>query len=289
MTFEIITDSSANLPEEIIERENIHILSLSFYVEGKEYKSYQKGIRTDLSQFYSMMREKKDITTSLADAGMTYSILSELVKQNKDVLYIGFSSNLSGTFQMVRNVVNIVQEEYPDCHIQTVDTLAAALGEGLLVKYAIDMRKDGKTLEEVYDWLMENRLHLCHWFTVDDLFFLKRGGRISAMTAILGTALNIKTVLHVDDDGRLIPIQNVRGRKKALDSLVLHMEKTVQEPEQQTIFINHGDCYEDAAYLANQIRERMQPKDILIRILEPVIGAHAGPGTIALFFLGDKR
>jgi DegV family protein with EDD domain len=236
-----------------------------------------------------MMREKKDITTSLADAGMAYSILSDLVEQKKEILYIGFSSNLSGTFQMVQNVVNIVKEEHPDSRIRTVDTLAAAMGEGLLVKYAMDMRHDGRSLEEVYAWLMENRLHLCHWFTVDDLFFLKRGGRISTMTALLGTALNIKTVLHVDDEGRLIPMQNVRGRKKALDSLVLHMEQTAQNPEKQTVFINHGDCYEDAAYLADQIRERMQPKDILIRILEPVIGAHAGPGTIALFFLGDKR
>jgi DegV family protein with EDD domain len=236
-----------------------------------------------------MMRDKKDITTSLADTAAAYDVLTELVKQNKKILYIGFSSNLSGTFQMVQNVVNMVKEQYSDCHIETVDTLAAALGEGLLVKYAIDMRRDGKSMEEVYGWLMENRLRLCHWFTVDDLFFLKRGGRISTMTALLGTALNIKTVLHVDNEGRLIPMQNVRGRKKALDSLVLHMEETVEEPEKQTIFINHGDSYEDAAYLADQVREKLHPKDILIRILEPVIGSHAGPGTIALFFLGNKR
>lgn len=289
MNFEIITDTGANLPEEIIEKNGIHMLSLSFFVDGEEYYSYEKGKKTDLSAFYGMMREKKHITTSLVNTEQAMKVLSAVLKEGKDVLYIGFSSGLSGTFQAVRIAAEDLKELYPDRKICVVDSLAAALGQGLLVNFAIQMREEGKSLEEVEQWLLENRLKLCHWFTVDDLFFLKRGGRISATTAVVGTALSIKPILHVDNEGHLINMEKARGRKKSLDALVKHFDDTAIEPGKTPVFISHGDCLEDAQYVANKLKEKYQISDLIIHVLDPVIGSHAGPGTVALFFYGEYR
>lgn len=289
MHFEIITDSAANLPEDMIDQYGIHILSLSFLVEGKEIYSYEKGKTTDLKPFYTMMREKKEISTSLINVDAAMELCGGLLEEGRDILYIGFSSGLSGSYQAVSIALNELKEKYPQRKIYYVDTLAAALGEGLLVKYASDLQREGKGIDEVYNWILNNRLRLCHWFTVDDLFFLKRGGRISGATAVLGTALSIKPVMHVDDEGHLVVIEKARGRKKALDCLVKHFEESVEEPEGQYIYISHGDCLEDAEYVMNQIKGKYKISGSLIRILDPVIGAHAGPGTVALFFLGKKR
>ena len=289
MSFEIITDSSANLPESLIEEWGLHILSLVFRVKGQEYASYTKGEVADLASFYKMMREKEEITTSLVNLDQCSDMLTGLLEQGKDVLYIGFSSGLSGSYQAVSMLVNELQEQYPNRKIYAVDTLAAALGEGLLVNYASQMRKDGKTIDEVRDWLLENRLHLCHWFTVDDLFFLHRGGRVSKTSAVVGSMLSIKPVMHVDDEGHLILMEKARGRRKSLDALCAHMEETAIDPENQVVYISHGDCIEDAMYLANRVKERLHVKDVLVHILDPVIGAHSGPGTVALFYLGTKR
>ncbi|MFA9463723.1 MAG: DegV family protein [Velocimicrobium sp.] len=289
MQFEIITDSSANLPEDMIETYHLTILSLSFFVDKVEYYGYEKGKLTDLAQFYAMMRKKKEITTSLVNTSAAMEQCEALLKIGKDILYIGFSSGLSGSYQSVCVALEELRERYPERKIYCVDTLAAALGEGLLVRYAIDLREDGGKIEEVYQWILDNRLRLCHWFTVDDLFFLKRGGRISVTTAVLGTALNIKPVLHVDDEGHLIMMEKARGRKKALDALVLHLQRTIEHPEGQYIYISHGDCLEDAEYVAKRVKELYPIKEVFVRVLDPVIGAHSGPGTVALFFLGSKR
>ena len=163
------------------------------------------------------------------------------------------------------------------------------MGEGLFVKYVIDKREAGASIEEAYQWAMEHRLHICHEFTVDDLFFLKRGGRITTATAVLGSALSVKPILHVDDEGHLINIGKTRGRKKSLDALVDRMEKYAVNPADQEIYISHGDCLEDAEYVANQIKERMGVTKFMIRILDPVIGAHSGPGTVAIFYYGEHR
>lgn len=288
-SFEIITDSTANLPEDMIETYGLHILTLSFLVEGKEYKGYEKGKKVDLNQFYGMMREKKNITTSLANSQDAYDMAKPLLEAGKDILYIGFSSGLSSTFQAVTVALKELKEEFPNQKIYYIDSLSAALGEGLFVKYIIDLRKEGKSIDEVYEWGMKNRLHIVHAFTVDDLFFLKRGGRVSATTAVIGTALNVKPVLHVDDEGHLIPLNNVRGRRKSLDALVNLMEKSIQNPDGQTIYISHGDCVQDAEYVAERVKEKFSIKDIMIRTLDPVIGAHSGPGTVALFFYGENR
>jgi DegV family protein with EDD domain len=211
------------------------------------------------------------------------------LEEGMDILYIGFSSGLSGTYQAVSLALEELKEKYPERNIYSVDSLSAALGEGLLVRYAADLKEEGKSIEEVYKWVLENRLSLCHWFTVDDLFFLKRGGRVSATSAVLGTALSIKPVMHVDDEGHLIVMEKARGRKKALDALVAHMEETVTNPKDQIVYISHGDCLEDAEYVARIVKEKLQVKEVMVRILDPVIGAHSGPGTVALFFVGSKR
>ncbi len=289
MSFEIITDSSANLPESMIDEYNLHVMSLVFRVNGQEYLGYKKGETIDLSKFYAMMRDKENITTSLLNIEDCMKFMKNLLEQGKDILYIGFSSGLSGSFQVADIVAKQLQEEYPERKIYTVDTLAAALGEGLLVYLACQKRLEGCSIEEVYQWLLDNRLKLCHWFTVDDLFFLKRGGRVSQASAIVGSILSIKPVMHVDDEGHLIVMEKVRGRKKSLESLVKHMEETVIDPENQHIFISHGDCLEDAQYVEQMVRERWKVKDVLVHILDPVIGAHSGPGTVALFFVGSKR
>lgn len=177
-----------------------------------------------------------------------------------------------------------------DRTVLAVDTLAASMGEGLLVWYAAKMREEGASITEVRDWLEANKLHLAHWFTVDDLMFLFRGGRVSRTSAWAGTLLNIKPVMHVDDEGHLIPLEKVRGRKKSLKALVDHMAQTATSPvADQTVFISHGDCIEDAEYVADLVRERFGVTDILINYVDPVIGAHSGPGTMALFFLASER
>lgn len=289
MSDEILTDSSANLPESMIDEFGVHILSLVFRINEEEFYGYVKGQTTDLSQFYKRMRNKENITTSLVNMEVCEQMMRTLLDQGQDVLYIGFSSGLSGSYQAVETVASQLREEYPERKIVTVDTLAAALGEGLLVYYACKQKQEGKSIEEVRDWLLENRLRLCHWFTVDDLFFLLRGGRVSKTSAIVGSVLSVKPVMHVDDEGHLILIEKVRGRRKSLDGLVRHMVETIEHPEEQIVCISHGDCQEDAEYVARKVKEKVPVKEVLIHILDPVIGAHSGPGTVALFFLGTKR
>ena len=290
MDFEIVTDSSSNLVEEMIDEFGLHILPLTFMVDGKEYQSYLKGRHTDLKQFYTMMREGKVITTSLPNLADSEALMRGLLEQGRDILYLGFSSGLSGTFEATELLIRDLASEFPERKLYAVDTLAASGGEGLLVWHAVQRARAGATIGEVRDWVEENKLHLAHWFTVDDLMFLVRGGRVSKTAAWAGTMLNIKPVMHVDDDGHLIPLEKVRGRKKSLNALVDHMEKSAVQPiDNQMVFITHGDCLEEAEYVADQVKERFGVKEVVINYVDPVIGAHSGPGTMALFFLADKR
>ena len=290
MAFAIVTDSSSNLTEELIDELDLHILPLTFMVDGQEFQSYLKGEKTDLSQFYTMMREGKVITTSLPNLKASRELIEGLLKEGQDVLYLGFSSGLSGTYQAIDLILAELADQYPDRTVMGVDTLAASMGEGLLVYYAARKRNEGVSIQEVRDWVEEHKLHLAHWFTVDDLMFLFRGGRVSRTSAWAGTLLNIKPVMHVDDEGHLIPLEKVRGRKKSLKALVDHMEQTANAPvADQTVFISHGDCLEEAQYVADLVRERFGVTDIVINYVDPVIGAHSGPGTMALFFLASER
>ena len=212
-----------------------------------------------------------------------------MVAAGNDVLYLGFSSGLSGTYNAGALAVRELSERYPQRKVYAVDTLCASLGQGLLVYLCCMKRREGATIEEVRDYAEATKLHLCHWFTVDDLMFLKRGGRVSAATAIVGSMLSIKPVMHVDDEGHLIKVDTARGRKASIRALVAEMEKRGIDLPNQHIFISHGDCEDDANYLAKLIREKFPVKDITINYVGPVIGAHSGPGTLALFFLGTKR
>ena len=286
MNFEIVTDSSCNLVEDMIDEFGLHILPLTFMVDGEQYQSYLKGQHTDLKQFYTMMRDGKVITTSLPNLADSEALMRGLLEQGRDVLYLGFSSGLSGTYEAVELLVKQLAAEFPERKLRSVDTLAASGGEGLLVWHAVQRARGGASIDEVRDWVEQHKLNLAHWFTVDDLMFLFRGGRVSKTAAWAGTMLNIKPVMHVDDEGRLIPLEKVRGRKKSLHALVDHMEKTAIAPiDQQMVFITHGDCLEDAEYVAQEVKERFGVKEVVINYVDPVIGAHSGPGTMALFFL----
>lgn len=292
MNFEIVTDSSCNLVEDMIDDFGLHILPLTFMVDGEDkvYQSYLKGERTNLKQFYTMMREGKVFTTSLPNMADTEALFRSLLEAGKDVLYLGFSSALSGTHEAVRMLCMQLASEYPERTVRAVGTLAASGGQGLLVYHACMKAREGATLEETAQWVEENRLHLAHWFTVDDLMFLLRGGRVSKVSAYMGTMLNIKPVMHVDNEGRLIPMEKVRGRKKALQALVKHMEDSAWKPvADQPVFITHGDCIEDVEYVSDLIREKFGDAKITVNYVDPVIGAHSGPGTLALFFLADQR
>ena len=290
MDFEIVTDSSCNLKEEMIDEFGLHVLPLTFMVDGEQHQSYLKGQVTDLQQFYTMMREGKVITTSLPNLADSEAVFRGLLEAGRDVLYLGFSSGLSGTFEAISLLCSQLAAEFPDRKIFSVDTLAASGGEGLLVWHAVQKAREGLSIEELRDWVEGHKLNLAHWFTVDDLMFLWRGGRVSKTSAWAGTLLNIKPVLHVDDAGHLIPMEKVRGRKKSLNALVDHMEKSAIPPvSDQMVFITHGDCIEDAEYVAEKVRERFGVRDVVINYVDPVIGAHSGPGTMALFYMAESR
>ena len=215
--------------------------------------------------------------------------MSEHIEAGKDVLYLGFSSGLSSTFNAGYQAALELSEIHTDRKIYAVDTLCASLGQGLLVHLAAKMRLEGKSIDEVRDFVVSNRLNLCHWFTVDDLFFLKRGGRVSGAAAVAGTMLGIKPVMHVDNAGKLVKVTTVRGRRASIDALAAKVGETGIDPAQQTMFICHGDCAADAEYLANKLKTDYGVKEVIIGYTGVVIGSHSGPGTLALFYLGTER
>ena len=282
----ILTDSSCDLPDDIVKKYQLEILQLDFIVEGEG--SFHND-QADIEKVYSKLRNGANIKTSAANISQASEAIEALFNQKKDILYLGFSSGLSSTYQTVYMAGQELMEEYPERKMVSVDTLAASMGQGLLVYKACQAKDSGKSLEENAQYIEDIKLKLCHWFTVDDLFFLKRGGRISGVTATVGTMLSIKPILHVDDEGHLINVSKVRGRKAAITELVNRMEKLAVHPEDQDIFISHGDCIEDAEKLASIIKERFGNDRITISYVGPVIGAHSGPGTLALFFLGEHR
>ena len=289
-SFEIVTDSCCNLPEEVIEEFGLTVIPMTFMVDNQQFLGYQKGVKTDLKQFYTMMREGKVITTSLPNMVDAEATLRSIVEAGKDLIYVGFSSTLSATFESIEHILKQLSEEYPERTVLAVDTLAASGGVGLLTWYAATMRNNGSNILEIYDWLEGHKLNLAHWFTVDDLMFLFRGGRVSRTSAWAGSLLNIKPVMHVTEQGVLVPIAKVRGRRKSLNAIVKHFaESAIQPVEDQMIFVMHGDCLEDAEYVAGILKKSYGVKKLLINYIDPVIGAHSGPGTMAIFFLAHQR
>ena len=282
----IITDSSSDLNAKMIEKYGIASLDLAVTVEGEDPKLNSE---IDPKAFYASLRSKKGAKTSAVAIESFKDFFRPYLEQGTDILYLGFSSGLSGTYQCAFVAAREMREEFPARTILTVDTLCASLGQGLLVHYAVQKRDEGADIRTVCDYIESIKLNLCHLFTVDDLFFLKRGGRVSTATAIVGSALGIKPVMHVDNEGHLIKIGIKRGRRASIDDLCARMQATAIDPAEQTVFISHGDCLEDAEYLAQRIRETMGAKEIFIDYVGPVIGAHSGPGTLALFFIGKER
>ncbi len=288
-SYVILTDSSADLSAGKVQELGLEVLPLTFHINNRDYRNYPDNRDMDPKKFYKLLREEAVATTAAVNVADYTSIMEPILKAGRDVLILAFSSGLSATYQASTLAVQEMREKFPERRIYTVDTLCASLGQGLLVWHAARLQQAGRSIEEVRDWTEENKLHLCHWFTVDDLHFLKRGGRVSAATAVLGSMLQIKPVLHVDDEGKLINMAKARGRAASLKALVDHMEETAIDPSSQTIFISHGDCLADAEKVADDVRKRFGVKDIFINNVGPVIGAHSGPGTLALFFLGTKR
>ena len=286
--FKIVTDTTADLPKEYINEHNLGLMCLRYIINGE---IYGKDKILDDKEFYSLMRAGDMPTTSQVNPDEAKELLEEYLKESKEILCISFSSGLSGTYNSARLAAEELMEERDDIRIVVIDSKCASLGEGLLVHKAVTMREEGKSFDEVCQYVKETAPHLVHIFTVDDLNHLYRGGRVSKTTAFIGTLANIKPILHVDEEGKLIPISKVRGRKKSLYSLVDFMEKQMGsfKDKNTEVFISHGDCEEDAKLVAEEIKNRFGIEEFLISYIGPTIGAHAGPGTVALFFLGDKR
>ena len=287
--FKILTDSCGDLSPALITQLELDVFPMFFHLGGKDYQNYPDDRELSNRVFYDTLRDGQVATTVAVNPAQWSDLARPHLEAGKDILILAFSSGLSTTYQSACLAAEELREAFPDRSIEVVDSLCASMGEGLFCYHVARKRQSGATLEETKEYALSIRLQLCHWFTVDDLYFLKRGGRVSSTAALVGTMLQIKPVLHVDDEGHLIPVTEVRGRKAALNQLVKEMEATATDPENQTVFISHGDCIEDAQYVKKLIQEKLGTRNIILNPIGPVIGAHSGPGTVALFFLGSKR
>ena len=283
----LFTDSTTDLSPALIEEMDAVVMPLSFTLNDKSYQNHPDGREMPMADFYTALRSGGTSTTSQLTMETLRKAFAPVLEQGKDVLYLAFSSGLSGTYQTACITAQDLMEEYPGRRVVCVDTLQASMGEGLLTFEAALLRKQGKSLDEVDDYVRTQGQSYCAWFTVEDLMFLKRGGRVSGAAAVAGTLLGIKPVLHVDCEGKLIPMEKVRGRRASLDALVKHYKDGVLD-KTGTVFISHGDCLADAQYVADKIRA-IGAGRIELNMIGPVIGAHSGPGTVALFYRGTNR
>ena len=284
--YNIVTDSCCDLRPETYEQLNLTVVPLSMEFRGqvREDKSDDS-----IKEVYAALRAGESAQTAAVNPDRWLNAMEPHLAAGRDVLVMAFSSGLSTTYQSAVIAAEELREKYPERTIYVVDTLCASRGEGLLVWYACKKRDEGMTLDELHTWVEDTKLHLCHWFTVDDLMYLKRGGRISAATAIVGTMLKVKPVLHVDNEGHLINMFKVRGRKASLEAIANKLGELGGNYDNSTVFICHGDCIEDAKYVENILKTKYGVKEVLINYTGAVIGSHSGPGTMAVFFLGDHR
>lgn len=287
MSFTIATDSSCDLSPDFIDKYNILLFHITSNLDGIELKD-DLGRSYNHHDFYNHLRNGSMPTTSQVNFFTFKEKFLEYAQSNIPLLYIAFSSGLSGTYNSAYIALNEVKEEFPNAPIYIIDSLCASGGVGLLIRYACQMKQAGKTIKEVHAEIEAQKLNVVHVFTVDDLFHLERGGRISHASAFVGTLLNIKPILYVNNEGKLIPYQKCRGRKKALKSLVQHFE-SLNTSTSQPIVITHGDCLEDAQYIAQLLKEEFGVEETYIHFIGPAIGTHSGIGTVALFFLGQQR
>ena len=284
--FVIVSDSTVDLPKEYLQSKQVPIISLSYIMDGVTYEEMD-GLSH--KEFFEKLRAGSLPTTSQINPEQAREALELFAKEGKDILYIGFSSGLSGSYNSVRMAAEDLKEEYPDINIITIDSLCACMGEGLLLYKALELKEHGMSMEEIAKWVEANKLHICHNVTVDDLNHLHRGGRISKTTAVVGSMIKIKPIIHMSDEGKLVVIGKERGRKKSLVSIVDRMEKQMQGYDNDIVMITHGDCIEDAEFVKKQVEERFGIHNVMINGIGSVIGSHTGAGVMAVFFMGDKR
>ena len=287
MSYRIFTEATSDFPASFAEQLNVTVLPMGFTMEGKEYFYIPGRSDMPIEAFFEKMRAGVPVTTAQVNAYTFIEAFEPVLKNGEDILYIGFSSKLSGSVQSGFSAAEELRAKYPERKIFVIDSCCASLGEGLLVYYAA--RKQDMAIEDLANWVEENKLRFIHWFTVEDLVYLKRGGRISGATAAIATILNIKPVMHVDNEGYLVAVEKVQGRKKSLRSLFDRMVKTVDTKETDTVFIGHCDSKADAEYVASLVHEAYPDMMVHIDDIGTSVGAHSGPGTIALFFIGSER
>ncbi|MEG0267824.1 MAG: DegV family protein [Carnobacterium sp.] len=288
MTYKIMTDACCDLPLEFVEENNIDIINMTININGKEYVD-DLGKTFDRDAFFQLVKNGEIATTSQINIGTYLEVFKYYIEKNESVLYLAFSSGLSGSYNNAMMAVDMLREEYGSINITVIDTLAACLGEGLLVYEAVRLKNMGKTLVEVAQWVEEYKMKLHSWVTVEDIKHLERGGRISAVSATLGTLLNVKPIIVMDRIGKLVPFAKVRGRKKSLQFLVQKTVEGMIEPEKQTLFIGHVGTPEDALWMKNAILEKITVKDVQIYPYGPTIASHTGFGSMAVFSFGNSK
>lgn len=288
-SYQIVTDSTSDLTPKLVEELGVEVIPMEFILGDEVYHNYPDAREMSSKEFYARLRAGEMSKTNQINTVTFVETFEPFLQRGLDVLYIGFSSSLSGTYERALEAIAQLKKKYPQRRVVPVDSLAVSMGEGLLVYYAALKQQAGASIDESAEWVSVHRYSLSQYFTVDDLNHLKRGGRLSAAAALFGSMLGIKPVLRIDDEGHLIPAMKVRGRRQSLDALLNQMEKSIQDPEKQTIFIVHCDAPDDAKYLYKQAKSRVKPKEIIVNDLGPILGAHTGPGGIAIFYLSGNR
>ena len=285
----IMTDSCCDLTDRMARDLELEVLPLTMHMDGQDYPNDLAGTAISNQEFYKRIRAGKLATTSAVNVGQFQDAMRRVLESGRDIVCVCFSSALSTTYQSAVIAAEDLRAEFPEAEIHVVDSLSASLGQGLLLYLAVEQKRKGLTAAELAKWVEDNRLSVCHWFTVDDLNFLKRGGRVSATTALLGTMLSIKPIMHTSDEGKLVPVSKARGRKAAIAALLDKIETLGIHPEKQTMFICHADCEEDAKAVAKTIQDRFGTPTVHINYIGPVIGSHTGPNTMGIFFVGTQR
>lgn len=285
----IMTDSCCDLTDRMARDLELEVLPLTMHMDGQDYPNDLAGTAISNQEFYKRIRAGKLATTSAVNVGQFQDAMRRVLESGRDIVCVCFSSALSTTYQSAVIAAADLRAEFPEAEIHVVDSLSASLGQGLLLYLAVEQKRKGLTAAELAKWVEDNRLTVCHWFTVDDLNFLKRGGRVSATTALLGTMLSIKPIMHTSDEGKLVPVSKARGRKAAIAALLDKIEALGIHPEKQTMFICHADCEEDAKAVAKTIQDRFGTPTVHINYIGPVIGSHTGPNTMGIFFVGTQR
>lgn len=286
--FTLITDAKSDLPEKFREENDVHVIPVPYFIDEVEYTGID-GNKHEIKEFYDIMKNGAMPTTSHINPAVGTKVIGDCLEYGKEILIIGFSSALSASYFREKSIADEFNEDPNNPRIYVVDSKMATMGQSLMVWYATKMRDEGKTAKEVYDWCIEHNNEFCAYVAPNDLFHLQRGGRLSKASALFGTMLGVKPILHIDTDGKLGAIDKVRGRKASLDAIVDRMVKQTEGIDNELVTIGHGDCYEDAVYVMEQVKKKTPYRNFMIDYIGPVIGTHAGPGTVALFFMGKSR